>query len=297
MALTLLADAWARSSNRTLYAVTVDHRLRSDSADEAARVHDWLSARGIAHDVLVWHGEKPRTGIQDAARAARYRLIGAWAIERGIAHVLLAHQMEDQAETILMRLARGSGITGLAGMGTVVMRDGVRLCRPLLDIPRPRLRATLHDAEQDWIEDPSNEQDRYARTRYRRLTGSLSAHGAGPELIAEMGRSFAALDTLMAVACRRFLGEASIRTTGGGLTVDHRAFALLPVPVAARVLRDILAEVGGRALAPRGERLERALGQLTEGGAAAFTLGGCRLRTARGRIHIAREPGRARAIS
>jgi tRNA(Ile)-lysidine synthase len=300
MALALLAQGWAQASGRTLRTVTVDHRLRPDSGDEARRVGAWLAARGIAHDILIWDGEKPRTAIQAAARDARYRLIGAWAGQLGIRHVLTAHQIEDQAETFLMRLARGSGITGLAGMRDGIERDGVRLCRPLLGIARARLRATLRAAGQDWIEDPSNESEKFTRTTYRRLVAALADRGTGAERLVALAEGFARLDALMDTAARRFLGEGAIRAPGL-VTLPRAAYMALPEPVAMRVLRDVLAEIGGRArlpLAPRGDRLTRAVERLREPvvrqqpARVAFTLGGCRIVADRRQIRVSPEAGR-----
>lgn len=293
MALALLADAWAHQKGRQLHAVTVDHRLRPGSADEAVRVEAWLAARGIRHHVLAWTDDKPTAGLQAAARAARYRLIGAWAARLGIRDVLLAHQLEDQAETFLMRLARGSGIAGLAAMRSVVASDGIRLCRPLLPVPRARLRAVLRDAGQDWIEDPSNDSSKFARTGYRRLVAKLAARGVAPTRLAGLTDDFARLDALMQAAGRRFLGGVAIWARDGSVVLDRSAFAALPEAVASVVLRQILSDISGRALAPRGDRLARAMGRLADlSDSAAFTLGYCRF-VARGpQIRVSPEAGR-----
>ncbi len=293
MALALLAQAWTHSTGRSLRTVTVDHRLRADSGTEAAQVGAWLAARGIAHDVLAWTGDKPTNGIQEAARAARYRLIAAWAERHAIGHVLVAHHLDDQAETILMRLARGSGITGLAGMRSVAVRHGMRLCRPLLSIPKARLLATVRTAGQDWVEDPSNSAAKFARTGYRRLNGLLADRGAGAAHLAAIAQSFARLDALMQTATRRVLGVAVVRLADGTVTVPLALYAALPDAIAARLLRDILAEVGRRPLAPRGDRLARARERLTGGGGAAFTLGGCRIGIRKGEVRFSRETGRS----
>jgi tRNA(Ile)-lysidine synthase len=294
MALALLAHAWTRATGRVLRTVTVDHRLRSGSGSEAAQVGAWLGARGIGHEILSWTGEKPASGVQEAARAARYSLIAGWARARAIRHVLVAHHLDDQAETVLMRLARGSGITGLAGMRSVTLREGVRVCRPLLTVPGTRLRATLRAAGQDWIEDPSNESVKFARTHYRRLNAILGEHDAGSTHIAEIARSFARLDALMEAASRRVLGEGAVRLADGTVTLPQALYIALPEPVAGRVLRDILAEVGGKPLAPRGDRLARAQARLrAQRPAGAFTLGGCRIRFHKGAIRVSPEPGRS----
>lgn len=299
MALALLAQAWTQSSGRILRTITVDHRLRVDSGTEAVQVGAWLAARGIAHDVLAWTGDKPTSGVQEAARAARYRLIADWARANGIGHVLVAHHLDDQAETILMRLARGSGITGLAGMRSVTARHGIRICRPLLNVPKARLLATLRVAGQDWIEDPSNQSAKFARTGYRRLNGLLEERGAGSVQIAAIAHAFARLDALMQAATRRVLGAGAVRLADGTVTFPHALYAALPDAIAARLLRDVLAEVGGRPLAPRGDRLARAQVRLREArpkGAESprsFTLGGCRIGFRQGEIRISPETGRS----
>src|SRR5262245_21437394 len=136
LALTLLLHDWARRQRGVLTALTVDHGLRPEAAAEARQVARWLRARGIRHRVLTWRpaGEARRGGLQAAARAARYRLLGAWCRANGVLHLALAHHREDQAETLLLRLARGSGLDGLAAMAAVSEREGVRLIRPLLAV-------------------------------------------------------------------------------------------------------------------------------------------------------------------
>src|SRR6202040_4103644 len=127
LAFTILPHRWAPARGGQLTALTVDHRLRPESAEEARVLGGWLAARGIAHQVLVWTGAKPATGIQEAARAARYRLLAGWCRERGCLHLLTAHHREDQAETYLIRRRAGSGIDGLAGMSAVREMAGMGL--------------------------------------------------------------------------------------------------------------------------------------------------------------------------
>jgi tRNA(Ile)-lysidine synthase len=161
------------------------------------------------------------------------------------------------------------------------------------------LQATLRAAGQDWIEDPSNQSGKFARTGYRRLSRLLAERGAGSDRIAGLAQSFACLDGLMEAAARRVLGAGAVRLTDGTVTLAHTIYAALPEPIAARVLRDILAEVGGRPLAPRGDRLARAQTRLSEtrldgpASPVSFTLGGCRIRVHKGEIRVAPEIGRS----
>ena len=177
MALLLLAARWAPGAGARLVALTVDHGLRAESAAEAARVAAWCAARGIAHRVLEWRGAKPAAGLQEAARTARYGLLAGWCRRGGIVHLLTGHNAGDQAETFLMRLRRGSGVAGLAGMPAVAVRDGVRVLRPLLGVRRERLEAALEAAGEAWIEDPSNRDPAFERVRVRADAARLEAAG------------------------------------------------------------------------------------------------------------------------
>ncbi|MEJ1938863.1 tRNA lysidine(34) synthetase TilS, partial [Nostoc sp. NIES-2111] len=144
MALLALCAAWANERpdgqpRPPLFAATVDHWLRPEARDEAAMVAREASRLSVPHSVLDWAGPKPRTGLQEAARQARYALLAEEARRVGATDVVTAHHADDQAETILMRLVRGSGLDGLAGMAAERPLDGVRLVRPLLGIPKSRL--------------------------------------------------------------------------------------------------------------------------------------------------------------
>ncbi len=167
LALAILADRWARARGGEICALTVDHRLRPESGAEIRRLAGWLSARAIRHKVLVWDEEKPATGIQEAARAARYRLLAGWCREHGCLHLLTAHHRDDQAETHLIRREAGSGADGLAGMSAVRELDCCRILRPLLGVPKARLAAMLDLEGQPFIADPSNRDPAFARGRLR----------------------------------------------------------------------------------------------------------------------------------
>src|SRR5262245_55954926 len=158
LCLALLLHRWVQGRRGRITALTVDHRLRPESAAEAARVRRWLATHGIAHRTLRWQRGDARSatsGLQAAAREARYRLLCSACRELGILHLALAHQRDDQAETFLLRLDRQSGPDGLAAIAPIADRQGIRLLRPLLPVPRARLAATLQAWRQHWIDDPS----------------------------------------------------------------------------------------------------------------------------------------------
>src|SRR5271169_7262736 len=179
VALMWLAARWRRALSRgpRLVAVTIDHGLRAEAAREAREVKRLAQALAVEHRTLRWNGAKPNTGVPAAARAERYRLLAQAARSVRATHVLTAHTQDDQAETLLMRLLRGSGIAGLAAMARESDRDGVLLARPLLDIPKSRLIATLNKAKIAFADDPTNHDPTFTRPRLRALLPLLAAEG------------------------------------------------------------------------------------------------------------------------
>ncbi|MBC7951461.1 MAG: tRNA lysidine(34) synthetase TilS [Rhodospirillaceae bacterium] len=292
LALALLADQWAKALGGEVIALTVDHRLRANSATEAARVGQWLAARHIPHRILSWDGPKPAADLQAQARAARYRLLEEFCRAEGVLHVLLGHHRDDQAETLLMRLGRGSGVDGLAAMASVQEGFALRWLRPLLPLPRARLAATLIALGQDWVEDPSNANDAFARARLRKLIPVLATEGLSPERLAAtaktMGRARVALETMVAETAARWV----TLHPAGFAVADPQAFAHPPDDVGLRLLTRLLMCVGGGTYAPRAERSEKLFWQLKHGLTKAVTLGGCRIAPCSEGLLFSREPAR-----
>ena len=299
LALCRLAHAWARAQGHRITALTVDHGLRPGSTREARQTGRWLSSHGIAHHVLRWRGAKPEHGIQAAARDARYRLLLDWCRAHGAVHLLLGHQREDQAETVLMRLAQGSGGDGLAAMARVSERAGVRLLRPCLGVPRARLVATLVALGQQWLDDPSNVDIAHARVRMRRAMATLRAAGiTAPRLAAAARRAGGARAELEEATCA-LLGRAAALYPSGYCLLDPAGFAAAPAAIARRALARILMCVGGAPYPPRGHRLERLFAALRGGSlGGGRTLLGCRVVPIRGALLFCREArSTARAIA
>jgi tRNA(Ile)-lysidine synthase len=291
MALALLTDSWARHRGGAIAALTVDHQLRPESVAEARQAGAWLAARGVAHHTLVWDGPHPAGDIQAAARAARYRLLEDWCTEHGYLHLLTAHHREDQAETFWLRLARGSGLDGLAGIAAVSERAQCRVLRPLLDVPPERLRAWLRHEGQPWIEDPSNRNVEFARVRVRAARALLAGEGLSAERVGETLRHLG--------RARRALEAATAALLARGVTVHPAGFAWLdPDPMrraeaelGLRALAAMLTTIGGADYPPRLERIERLYDALRgDDLGSGRTLGGCQLVPIGGGILICREP-------
>ncbi len=288
MALAHLAAAWTRARGGEAVALTVDHGLRPEAADEAAWVGARMRALGLPHFVSRPWEVPPASGIQAWARSVRRALLAAWCRDHGVIHLLLAHQREDQAETHLMRRARGDG-PGAAAMAPIVARDGVRVLRPLLDVARFSLRAYLRARGIEWLEDPSNVDARFERARLRRrMTPGEADMALGRAAAAAASRGMMEGETARAAAL--VLSPAP----AGFCLLDRVLFAPLPRAIRRALLARVAASVGERAWPPRRERVER-LDSAIAGGdlGRGRTLAGCRVLPWRERILICREHRRA----
>jgi tRNA(Ile)-lysidine synthase len=247
-ALAVLAARWrkARGHGPMLGILTVDHGLRPGSNREAEAVGALADAIGLSHATLVWRGAKPTTGVQEAARTARYRLLISQAKARGCGAIALGHTLDDQAETVLFRLSRGSGLTGLSAMRPASRRDGIALLRPLLGVPKARLVATLRAAGVPFVEDPSNVDTRYARARLRVLAPLLAEEGLTPARLALFARRMARADE----ALERAADQAGARTAlgpwqdGGPVRLDLAGFGDLPKEIGLRLLARAIGHCG-----------------------------------------------------
>ena len=295
MALCALADTWARARGGRVLALVVDHALRPESGEEARRVGRWLGDLGVDHVALIRDGPAIRVAVHAAARAARYGLMGDYCRDRGILHLAVAHHRDDQAETLLLRLDRASGLDGLAAMAAVVEGRGPRLLRPLLAVSMARLRATGAARGLPFIDDPSNRDPAYARTQLRRLAPILAADGVTAERLARTAAALGRARAMMEGAVANFLAAAVTIHAAGFCRLDARAYRAAPGEIAKRALARMLLCIGGGAYGPRGAGLRRLHEALTGGAyGRGRTLGGCRILPVRRGILICREP---RAVS
>lgn len=269
-----------------LHAVTVDHGLRDGSLAEARQVAQMAQELNIPHTILSWEGWDRQGNLQAHARQARYDLMTRWAKENEIAVLALGHTADDQAETVLMRLARASGVDGLAGIPRRRMVQGITLVRPLLDVSRADLRAYLSKHGQGWIEDPSNDDPRFERVRMRAASGMLAELGLTVDALAEVARNMArsreALDWYTFVAARE-----AVQLDFGDVLIDLRRFRTLPEEIARRLLVQALSWIGGGPYQPRREAVMEALASIRA--CKTTTLHGCIVLSHSGLIWICRE--------
>ncbi len=270
-----------------LRAATVDHRLRPEAADEALGVAKLCKTLGVPHEVLVWDAPDFKGNLQKAAREARRSLLAAWAQRLGLRDIVLGHTLEDQAETVLMRLARGSGVDGLAGMAAVRHEGGLSWHRPLLTARRAELRVYLREAGLSWVDDPSNEDLKYDRVKARRALDILAPLGLGSERLAEtaahMRRARGALEAAtlgLAQRCASVSEAGELRLTG---------FEMAPREVQLRLLAGALVWVSGARYRPRFTALEALLESCLSGEMFGKTLHGCQILRRKNEIVINRE--------
>jgi len=286
LALLHAATGRVRADGPPVEAVTVDHGLRPGSADEARRVGEICARIGVPHATLSWTGWDGRGNLQDAARRARLSLIADWALARGIRRVALAHTRDDQAETVLMRLARGAGVDGLSAMGAERRHLGLVWLRPFLDISRDELRAWLRTLGERWIEDPSNEDPRFDRVQARRALAALAPLGiTGAGLAATAARLASARRALEACTAEAALRIA--REDRGDVLIRRAGLADLPTEIARRLVVAALCAVASADYPPRAEALAETLAGLET--VPRATLHGCLIAREGADLRIARE--------
>ena len=244
-ALLLTAKAWAQRRGGTprLEAATVDHALRPESAAEARAVAKLCDELGMPHHTLLWEGAKPRSRIQERARDARYALLARCAETIAAAFVVTGHHLDDQAETVLFRLMRGSGIAGLRGMSGLAGQEGAAIARPLLGFDKATLVAVCEAAGIPFARDPSNEDPRYARARLRALAGALAAEGLDAPGLARLARRAAQVEE--ALVRQTAAAESHLRLIETG-ACDARALFDEPIEIVQRLLTGAIARVGGK---------------------------------------------------
>ncbi|NTU77265.1 MAG: tRNA lysidine(34) synthetase TilS [Alphaproteobacteria bacterium] len=235
-ALALCAQRWGVRNKSDIVALLVDHRLRPESSAEAKITKQRLSAMGLSAEILIWEHPPVTKRLHVTAREARYALLFGACRARGIKDILIAHHREDQAETILMRFAKGSGLDGLAGMLPVTKREGLRLLRPFLSLSKARLIATCQSAGAAYITDPSNSAERYARGRLRRLETLLAEEGFTADRLIDLGERAREAKEALDAYTLDFLRHGASRDVAGTLRLDPSCFGAAPRAIALRSL-------------------------------------------------------------
>lgn len=254
-----LALAVLVSGLRDTVCLTVDHGLRTDSAHEAATVAARMNTLGIAHHILPWEGAKPTANIQAEAREARYALMAGWCRSNGVQYLLTAHHRDDQAETLLLRLARGSGVYGLAAMAPVVpLGDDVTLVRPCLGFSKASLVAFLETRELPFVQDPSNQADRFDRVKIRKFLEKPPLDGFTPVRLAETAARLRRTRDALEYYEHEWLSRSVKQNPDGSIILNVAALQSAPEEIVLRGLASCCRIISGQGYVPRMEKLERA---------------------------------------
>lgn len=275
---------------KKVIALTVDHGLRAESRQEAEYVGEVMRRYGIEHHILTWQGEKPQSGIEDAARRKRYELLCGWCRLHGVKALAVGHHRRDQAETFLLRLQRGSGVDGLSCMQPVSKRDGIILLRPQLADDPEQLKAYLRARGVTWVEDASNQCDDFQRVKIRKFLPELErVIGLSEQRLADTAAVLTRTRGYLLEQVERFTDNHVRRWEGAAVSVPLPAVAALHPELAFRVLGALIKEIGGCDYAPEAQEIMRLSEQLKKPDFRGCTLGGCEFVTARKRLWIVPE--------
>ena len=273
-----------------ILAVTVNHRLRPDAASEALHVARICERLGVPHTVLEWQAWDGRGNLQDQARRNRYALIADWAREQDIGAVALGHTLDDQAETVLMRLARASGVDGLSGMRAEFVAHGTRFLRPLLNVSRDDLRDELRARNVRWVDDPSNQDEDFERVRARKAMAALASLGIDSATLSRVATQLGEARRALSVVAADWV-EKQAKIIGGDVVLDRTALNALPAELSRRILSGALRWVASEPYPPRSEPLSELMAAIRrEIDKPRVTLHGCLVSITDMTVRIGREP-------
>jgi tRNA(Ile)-lysidine synthase len=295
MALMHLANLWRLERGKAaprLSVLSVDHGLRDGSAKEAEWVAERASDLCLESSILRWQLGEKKSRIQEDARAARYALMASYAHANGLEALVTAHHLDDQAETLLMRLGRGSGVDGLAAIPERGRWAGLSVLRPFLDVPKAQLVESLKILGVKWIKDPSNDDTRYERVRLRKAMDELEILGIGAEALARSAKRLRRARAALDGAADSFLQQNAVLDDAGFCTIGTKSLRDTPEEVVLRAMAKVLKGIGGQALPPRLAKLESFVEALIASKQAPLTLGGCQVVPGEDDLLILREAGR-----
>ena len=302
----LLVHDWqsrAPTDRPELFVYSVDHRLREASAGECAEVARVSAKLKLAHRTLCWEGEKPESGIQEAARKNRYRLIGQAMAKDGVSILLTAHHRNDQAETILMRMAHGSGIGGLAGMRTFSQIEGVRVFRPFVNTPPEQLASRVEQSGLTGAADSSNADMAYERTRWRKVMAQFSSAGLTADRLVRLGHRLERGERALEQVARKSFAQIVTLDHFGVAGAEFSALFVLALEIRMRVLEQMIYRVTGSRKPVGLAALERLAAEIfaaneengkNRSGFSGRTLGGAQVVRFGQRLVVFAEAGRTR---
>ena len=290
LALAVWAAENAEECGVKIVAITVDHKLRAESTSEAKYVGKIMQNIGIEHHILTWEGEKPDTGIEEAARIARYNLLKNYCFANGIQSLMVAHHQLDQAETFFMRLQRGSGLDGLCGMSPVSYYEGLRILRPFLQIPPQKLKDFLNKRKIAWIEDSSNRNEDFLRVKIRNFLPIFSEKtGIEIEKITKTMETLARSKAYIDNQTEKFIKNHCHKIGNIAISAAQKTLLQTEDEIIYRFLAFACKTIGEKTYQPRAEDLIRLQEKIKKESFSGCTLSGCEIFKNQGKIWIIPE--------
>jgi tRNA(Ile)-lysidine synthase len=289
LSLTLLLNCYCKKYNHPLYVLHVNHHLRSTSTEEACFVQKTLAQWGLSVIVLDWQHPEIKSGLQEKARHARYQLMSDYCKRHGISYLFIAHHLEDQIETVMMRFFRGSDLNGLQGMKKKTSLNGIQLIRPFLALSKKELHVSLSNVQQDSLSDPSNEDTSFSRIQWRKALGPLLNDQHKHfflQSLEKLQENFIALTYYTEQALKKNVSLSSY-----GTATFNKSFLQSSTPhiIKKSVLDHLLKIVSGSASPIRTKKLKYALKHLSSPSPHPITIAGCMILPYKRSVHIIRE--------
>ncbi len=279
MALLWLLSEWSKDRGFSIKAYTVDHGLRPESADEARKVSEWVWGwPNVTHEILLWEGDKPESRILEEARAKRYALIAEAMKKEGVSDLFVAHHRDDQAETFLIRLAKGSGLDGLAAMRPVQKMDsGITLLRPLLDASKDDLILLCKENKIPYVDDPTNKNEDYLRPRLRAAQQVLEEEGLSAKRLSLTAKRLARASLALEDMAHDLFTTSLAEQGADGFRFDYKALHAAPEELVLRVILNAMDKIHPDGdYGPRLEKVENLMARLLrDADFKGATLGGC----------------------
>lgn len=279
LALALMLNEELSPLGYSVIAVTVDHRLRPTSAQEAKTVAAIMAQNGIEHHTLVWeHSSDLKTGIEEAARIARYNLLENWCKQNNVKVLMVAHHLNDQVENFFIRLQRGSGLDGLCGMKEAVVKNNLQIMRPLLYTNPQVMKNYLNQRHIAWIEDESNACDDFLRVKIRKfLPQFYAATEITPQRIGEAMQRLLSSRNYLEHKSEQIIKNSFKNWFDYGYSCSLAVFLSLDTEMAFRVLSCLLRQVGNNEYTPRADSVLHLISDIKSNKFKAATLAHCHI--------------------
>ncbi len=273
-----------QKAGKKVVALTVNHGLRKEAQDEAEYVAKIMAKNKIEHHILFWQGKKPKKGIEEAAREARYNLLFDFCRQNNIKVLATGHHMRDQAETFLLRLARGSGVFGLSGILPVSERQGIKIIRPLLNMHPDEMKKFLLNQGIKWVEDPMNGNEDFLRVKIRKFLPELVKIGIDEKRLALTAATLLKTREFIQKEVNKFVNAYVRNWDNVAVSLSWQKLKSLDLEISRRVLSELICRIGNEDYAPKAEELERVLTE--DDDFKGCTLGKCELLWAAKRLWI-----------